>query len=197
MLQVSGNGHKRAAVYLRVSTDEQREQGYGLVGQFNECIEYAGRLGFQLVGSTSYKLEGGKLIESADADAIPVYIEDYTGFSRFDDRPTGKQLMAMLLKEHQADAIIAARVDRIARDSLEARIAARTWLKAGIELHTAKNGRITNDNDIVFLIESWQGHEDYTKIVKNLKDGRNNKARGGRVVGAYRAPFGYHFVRDA
>jgi DNA invertase Pin-like site-specific DNA recombinase len=196
MIQVSGNGHKRAAVYLRVSTDEQREQGYGLVGQFNECIEYAGRLGFQLVGGTSYKLEGGKLIESTDAGAIPAFVEDYTGFSRFDDRPTGKQLMAVL-KERQVDAIIAARVDRIARDSLEARIAARAWLKTGVELHTAKNGRITNDNDIVFLIESWQGHEDYTKIVKNLRDGRNNKARGNKVVGCGRAPFGYRFIRDA
>jgi len=137
-------------VYLRVSSDEQREQGYGLVSQFNECIEYAGRLGFQLVGNPSYKLEGGKLIESADADAVPAYVEDYTGFSRFDDRPTGKQLMAML-KERQADAIIAARVDRIARDSLEARIAARTWLKAGIELHTAKNGRITDDNNSIVV----------------------------------------------
>lgn len=65
-----------------------------------------------------------------------------------------------MLRENRADAIIAARVDRIARDSLEALIAARTWLKAGIELHTAKNGRITNDNDIVFLIETWQGQED-------------------------------------
>ncbi len=187
---------KRAAIYLRVSTDEQRESGYGLVGQFNECIEYVKRLGYQIVGDTSYKLEGGKLIASTDADAIPALVEDYTGFSRFDDRPAGKQLMAML-KERQADAVIAARVDRIARDSLEARIAARTWLKTGIELHTAKNGRITNDNDIVFLIETWQGQEDYTKIVKNLRDGRNNKAKGGKVVGCSRAPFGYRFIRDA
>ena len=196
MTQVSGNGHKRAVLYLRVSTDEQREAGYGLTGQFNDCMEYAGRLGYQIVGEKSYKLEGGKLVETTDAGATAAYIEDYTGFSRFDDRPAGKQLMAML-KERQADAFIAARVDRIARDSLEARIAARTWLKAGIELHTAQNGRITNDNDIVFLIQSWQGQEDYTKIVKNLRDGRNNKARGGRVVGSHRAPFGYRFIRDA
>jgi len=196
MTTVSGNGHKRAVLYLRVSRDEQRESGYGLVSQFNDCVDYAQRLDYQIVGEKSYKLEGGKLVEATDAGATAADIEDFTGFSRFDDRPTGKQVMAML-KENRADAFIAARVDRIARDSLEARIAARTWLKAGIELHTAKNGRITNDNDIVFLIETWQGQEDYTKIVKNLRDGRNNKACGGRVVGSPRAPFGYRFIRDA
>ncbi len=195
MTQVSGNGHTRAVLYLRVSTDEQREAGYGLTGQFNDCVEYAKRLGYQIVGEKSYKLEGGKLIETTDAGATAAYIEDYTGFSRFDDRPTGRQLMAML-KAKQADAFIAARVDRIARDSLEARIAVRTWLKSNIEAHTAQNGRITNDNDIVFMIQSWQGQEDYTKIVKNMREGRNNKAKGGLVVGTARPPYGYHFVRD-
>jgi site-specific DNA recombinase len=192
----NSNGHKRAILYARVSTDEQRESGYGLTSQFNDCVEYARRIGYQIVGDTSYKLNDGKLIASTDADATPAYIEDFTGFSRFDDRPTGKTVMAML-KEKRADAIIVARIDRIARDSLEARIAARTWLKAGVELHAAKNGRITNDNDIVFLIETWQGQEDYTKIIKNLRDGRHNKAKGGRVVGCNRAPFGYRFTRDA
>jgi site-specific DNA recombinase len=195
MTQELGNEHKRAVLYLRVSTDEQREAGYGLTGQFNDCVEYAKRLGYQIVGEKSYKLEGGKLIETTDAGATAAYIEDYTGFSRFDDRPTGKQLMAML-KAKQADAFIAARVDRIARDSLEARIAVRTWLKSNIEAHTAQNGRITNDNDIVFMIQSWQGQEDYTKIVKNMREGRNNKAKGGLVVGTARPPYGYHFVRD-
>jgi hypothetical protein len=86
-MNTNGNGHKRAILYARVSTDEQRESGYGLTSQFNDCVEYARRLGYQIVGDTSYKLDGGKLIASTDADAIPAYIEDFTGFSRFDDRP--------------------------------------------------------------------------------------------------------------
>gem|GEM_PF-421398 len=186
---------KKALLYLRVSTDEQKENGYGLTSQFYECIEYDGRLGYEIVGEKSYKLEGGKLVESSDKDATPVYIEEYSGFSPFGDRPVGKAVMAML-KNRQADAIIVARVDRIARDSLEARIAARIWIKAGIELHTASKGRITDDNDIVFLVETWQGQEDYTKIVKNLRDGRNSKVRGGKVLGTNRAPYGYQFVQD-
>ena len=176
MIQVSGNGngHKRAVLYLRVSTDEQKENGYGLIGQVDDCKDYAARLGFEIVKE---------------------FQEDYTGFSRFADRPVGREVMEFL-KTKQADAVLVARVDRIARDSLEARIAARDWLKSGIELHTAKNGHIKNDNDIVFLIETWQGQEDYTKIVKIMRDGRNNKARTGNVVGNGRAPFGYQFIRN-
>jgi site-specific DNA recombinase len=175
MTQVFGNGHKRAVLYARVSTDEQKESGYGLIGQIDDCRDYAARLGFEIVKE---------------------FQEDHTGFSPFIERPSGKQLMEMVAA-HQTDAVIVARVDRIARDSLEARIAARNWLKAGIELHLVQNGRITNDNDIVFLIQSWQGQEDYTKIIKNLRDGRYNKARGGRVVGSHRPPYGYDFIRDA
>jgi site-specific DNA recombinase len=166
---------KRAILYARVSTDEQKTSGYGLDIQIDDCREYAARLGFEIVKE---------------------FREDITGFSPFAARPMGKQLMEMITAR-QTDAVIAHRVDRIARDSLEARIAARAWLRAGIEAHTARDGQIKNDNDIVFLIQSWQGQEDYTKIVANMKAGRIQKAVKDKfIIGSPRPPYGYHFVRD-
>jgi len=102
-----------------------------------------------------------------------------------------------MVKARQADAVIAHRVDRIARDSFFARLAARTWLESGIEVHTCDIGRIEDDNNIVFLVFGWQGHEDRKKIIANTRRGRYTKASQGEVVGGGRSPYGYHFAKDA
>jgi site-specific DNA recombinase len=171
------NGHKRAVLYARVSTDEQAETGYGLLGQLTECRKYAERMNFEIVQE---------------------FQEEYTGKVALTERPEGKKMMALVTDTRQhIDAVIVHRVDRIARDSFFARLAVRDWLQHGLDVHTCDIGRIDDDNGIVFTIMNWQGNDDYKKIIANTTRGRNIKASLGKVVGTARPPYGYHFVKDA
>ena len=167
---------KRAILYARVSTDEQAEKGYGLPGQLDAMRQYAARNGFEIMQE---------------------FQEDYTGRVALAERPEGKKLTALLADSRQVDAVIAHRVDRIARDSFFARLAVRDWLKRGLDVHTCDVGRIDDDNGIVFTIMNWQGNDDYKKIIANTSRGRNTKASQGKVVGTARPPYGYRFIKDA
>lgn len=62
MTMQSSNGHKRAVLYARVSTDEQAENGYGLPVQLDAMRKYAEQNHFTIVEE---------------------FLEDYTGFSPF------------------------------------------------------------------------------------------------------------------
>ena len=55
MTQVSANGHKRAVLYARVSTDEQADKGYSLPSQFDAMRKYAAQQGFEIAGEFSCK----------------------------------------------------------------------------------------------------------------------------------------------
>lgn len=68
-------GTKRAAVYARVSTDEQADAGYGLDVQMDRCREYAKRQDWTVVGE---------------------FQESYTGRAPFGERPEGEKVVKLL-----------------------------------------------------------------------------------------------------
>jgi site-specific DNA recombinase len=174
MTQVSSNGHKRAVLYARVSTDDQADKGYSLPSQFDAMRKYAERQGFEIVAELS---------------------EDYTGFKPIAERPEGKKLAAML-KARDANTVIAYQVDRLSREIVNLLATVQMWLRAGIEIHTCDIGKIESEIDIVLVIKGWQGSDERKKIMERTARGRNGKANAGKVVGSNRAPFGYRFVRD-
>lgn len=86
---------KRAAIYIRVSTEEQAEEGYSLAAQERACRMYAEAQGWQLV--SVYADEG----LSAFKD-------------RIEDRPQLQQLLADV-RARKIDAVIVHKLDRFFR----------------------------------------------------------------------------------
>ncbi len=172
MIQVSSNGHKRAVLYARVSTDEQADKGYSLPSQLDACRKYAERLGYPVVAE---------------------FQEDYTGAVPMYERPEGKKLTEML-KRHDADAIIAYCIDRYYRDHVDLLVSVRQWLRAGIEIHSCDMGKVDSENNIVLVIKGWQGSDERKKIIERTSRGRNGKANAGKVVGNGKAPYGYKYA---
>ena len=170
----SPNGHKRAVIYARVSTKDQKEDGYGLDDQVKDCREYAERMGLEAVATLQ---------------------EDISGTVPFAERPNGSKAIA-LLKAHEADAVLVHRGDRLSRDMIEGLIAGRLIIKLG-KLHVADYGEVPSDDDIAFVIGQWKAQKDRKQIIKNLAGGRNRKAESGKVVGQGLPPFGYVFARDS
>jgi site-specific DNA recombinase len=84
---------KRAILYARVSTDDQKDKGYSLPSQLEAMRNYAAKQRFEIVAE---------------------FQDDYSGATPIEMRPEGRKAHAML-QEGQADAIIAYTIDRFVR----------------------------------------------------------------------------------
>ncbi len=164
---------KKAAIYARVSTDDQADKGYSLPSQLDGCRQYIDQLGYSIVAE----------FKEDNSGAIPVA-----------DRPQGKRL-AEMVKFREVDAVVVHQVDRLSRDIVDLLATVRNWLRAGVEVYALDVGKIESELDIVLVIKGWQGSDERKKIRERSMRGKRAKARTGRVVGT-RAPYGYDHIRD-
>ena len=76
---------RRAAIYARVSTDMQRDN-FSIPSQIAECMKYADRKKYALVGNQFVDSVTGKDVAPDFSGAIPAFVDDYT--SRELSRPS-------------------------------------------------------------------------------------------------------------
>ncbi|RIK28888.1 MAG: hypothetical protein DCC56_14500 [Anaerolineae bacterium] len=164
---------KKAAIYARVSTDDQADKGYSLPSQLDSCRQYIEQLGYSIVAE----------FKEDNSGAVPVI-----------DRPQGRRL-AEMVKFREVDAVVVHQVDRLSRDIVDLLASVRNWLRAGVEVYALDVGKIESELDIVLVIKGWQGSDERKKIRERSMRGKRAKARTGRVIGS-RAPYGYDHVRD-
>ncbi len=163
----------RTAVYARVSTEDQADQGYSLPSQLESCRRYAERNGLDVAVELS---------------------EDCSGATPIRERRIGQQL-ATMIEQREIDAVVVHAVDRLGRGMADLLTAVRDWTEAGIQVHAGDMGRIEGELDIALVIKAWQGGEERVKTRDRTMGGKRTKARSGKVVGG-REPYGYHHVRD-
>ena len=182
MTQISGNGHKRAVLYARVSTDDQKDKGYSLPSQFDAMRKYAAHEGFEIVAE---------------------YQDDYSGATPIEHRPEGRKAYTML-QSGDADAIIAYTIDRFVRppedgDEWEMPILIRGLAKSGKEIHTCDIGKLKTDfvSLLLVVIGAKSAGEERRKIRERSMRGKEAKAKSGNVVVCGHAPYGYTYSRDA
>jgi len=164
---------KKAAIYARVSTDDQADKGYSLPSQLDGCRQYVDQLGYSIVAE---------------------FREDSSGAIPVADRPQGKRL-AEIVKFREVDAVVVHQVDRLSRDIVDLLATVRNWLRVGVEVYALDVGKIESELDIVLVIKGWQGSDERKKIRERSMRGKRAKARTGRVIGS-RAPYGYDHIRD-
>jgi site-specific DNA recombinase len=167
--------NKQAAIYARVSTDDQAERGYSLPSQIEACQRFASQKGF---------------------DIAAVYQDDISGAKPIASRPEGGELQNAI-DTRQINTVIIFQVDRLSRDIVDLLATVRDWLRAGIEIYALDVGQITSELDIVLVIKGWQGGDERQKIRERTMRGRMTKAKSGRVVGQGFAPFGYEYSNGA
>jgi site-specific DNA recombinase len=163
---------KRAAIYARVSTDEQAEKGYSLPSQIEGCKRYA---------------------VDHDLEVITDITDDYTGTKL--DRP-GLDKLRGFISRGEINAVIVYTSDRWSRKLAHLLILREELERAEIELHFVNRGksedtpesRMTENIEGVFN-EYWR-----EKIVESSRRGSYSKARSGKVVGAGNPPFGYYYA---
>jgi len=177
---------KRAAIYGRVSTDLQRDN-FSIPSQVAECVRYAQKLGYPLVGDLYVDPETG-LDTRPGNGAIPAYVDDYS--SRELSRP-GLDAALRYLEDVGFDVLIVHSLDRLARDPYIRQTIEREFLDRGAKVEfvlgnyeETPEGEVRKDLDATFA--KWEN----AKRVERCNRGKKRKAESGKFVSG-RPPYGY------
>ena len=165
------------ALYLRVSTDVQAQEGYGLDVQYNAIKRYV--LAYDIANPV-------------------VFIDDgYTGVN--DDRPAFKR-MRDLMKEGRIDLVITYGLDRIGRTQmLILKFLKEDCVNAKCEFFAVKDNidsRSRQTYGILISILSIFAEMDHDSIVTKLYLGRKQRALEGYWKGGGKTPFGYYYDKE-
>lgn len=166
----------RAAVYVRVSTEDQAKEGYGLAVQRERCRAQATAKGLAVVAEFADEGISGTL--------------DATG------RPGLADLLAAA-HMREIDTVIVLSLDRLARKTRLVLEIVEALTRAGVALVSVKESLDTDTPQGQFTLTIFAALAQLERdvIVQRTTDGRNSRGRkdgerGGRV------PMGYRRIGD-
>ena len=163
------------ALYIRVSTDKQADEGFSLDAQRTRLDAYCIAQGWTVC-------------------ADHVYVDSVSGKNT--DRPAYKAMM----KAAHAGAIrrvVAVKLDRVARNTREFLATVDTLTSVDVSLVLIKESFDTSTPHGKFALTMFaaMAELEITIIQERLTEGRNEKARQGEMPGKY-TPLGYTFNED-
>ena len=185
--------------YLRVSTDKQADEGYGLEIQEQAVVDFCNRCGFKnLVLFIDDGVTGTKMDRPA-LNGIVKMIENYNN---------GKT-------HFKVNAMIIPRIDRLGRTLLgtlqfiqdyivaekEAKNTTKNRNKESIEFYSVGESycRVEKNNPqstLLLGLFATLAEYDRDQIVKKLKDGMLARVSKGKWMGGGRVPYGYTYDKD-
>lgn len=167
---------KTAAIYARVSTVDQAEQGLSIPAQIKACSSYILNHGWTVANEHIYRDEG----RSGSTD-------DRLGF----------QTMITDAKRHRFDVILVHKFDRFARSVQHSSFYKAALRREGIAVISVQEP-LEKDDPVTIIIESLlDAISEYYKANlarETVKGQRENAQQGGRNGG--QAPYGYQLTSD-
>lgn len=165
------------AIYLRVSTDSQAQEGYGLDVQYNANERYC---------------------NAYDMQNVVVFVDDgYTGMN--DKRPAFQKLL-QLMREKRIRLVITHSLDRIGRTQmLILKFLKEDCANADCEFFAVKDSidsRSKQTYGILISILSIFAEFDHDAIVTKLFMGRKQRALEGFWKGGGIPPYGYYYDKE-
>jgi site-specific DNA recombinase len=164
----------RAAIYVRVSTASQEDDGTSLGTQEEQCRQYASSRGYAVVSVFRDVFSGG------------VYRE----------RPALTQLRA-LVRDRGVDIVIAYAVDRLSRNQAHLYILAEE-----IDDHGARLEFVTEDFEntsvgkFILSARAFAAEIEREKISERTQRGKHARAEAGQPIDGGILPFGYRWLDD-
>jgi site-specific DNA recombinase len=162
---------KRAAIYSRVSTDRQEQEGVSLDLQERANLEHARQLGYQV-------------------EAEHVYRETRSGGDLW-QRHGFMQLIAAA--EHgEFQAVVVYCLDRLTRELFHLGYIRTILERCGVELiFVTEDYQDTLESDLMLSVRGIFSREERRKISKRTRDALDEMLDQGLVPGQGPAPFGY------
>ena len=166
---------KSAAIYCRVSTEDQEREGTSLDSQLKACQDKAYELGYEI--SEKYT---GK--------------ETYSGLSL--DRPKLAQLRQWV-RDKEVDAVVAYTLDRLSRDPVHFIILQEEIERSGVELILVTED--LDNSDVGLLITHIKGYAaklEAEKIKERTMRGKRERIRNGKLPTGRGVLYGYDYDRE-
>lgn len=164
----------RAAIYVRVSTDRQEDEGTSLVTQESRSREYCDTRGYQIVETIS---------------------DTWTG-SQYRERP-GLTRLRELVRGRQIDVVVAHAIDRLSRNQAHLYILAEEFTDHGCRLEFVTES--FEDSAVGRFLRSakaFAAEIEREKIAERMIRGKQARIQAGKFNPGCKAPYGYQF-RDA
>lgn len=163
----------RAALYLRVSTEEQAREGVSLEAQEARLRAYAEAHGLTVDVT---------FCDSGVSGSVPL-----------GERPAGAELLAALA-EGRVQHVLAFKLDRLFRDAVDCLKTCRGWDEAGVAMHLVDlGGQAVNTGSAVgrFFLGMLAGVAELERnlIAERTSAALRHKVARGERVGA--PPYGY------
>ena len=164
----------RAAIYCRVSTEDQEREGTSLQSQVEACKKLAIEKGFEVVGEL-------------------VFLETYSGLSL--ERPK-LNCLRELAQEKKIGAVIAYTLDRLSRDPVHFIILQEELERNGVEIILATESVDSTDlGKLTTYIKGFAAKLEAQKIRERTMRGLRERAKSGRFPSGRRARlFGYDYI---
>jgi len=162
---------KSAAIYCRVSTDNQEAEGTSLQTQLEACLDYCQQKGYEV----SHR-----------------FSEAYSGLAL--ERPKLNELRE-LVRAGDIDVIVCYCLDRLSRDPTHGVI-----LTQEIEKHSVTLEAVTEDIDnselgkLISYIRGFASKLEAEKIKERTGRGKRARAREGRMCGSFHTTYGYDYI---
>lgn len=162
---------KRAAIYARVSTDEQADNS-SIESQTTACIRYAEQQSMTVAGTFSDVVSGAKL-----------------------DRP-GLSKIRELVRIGTVDALVVYCSDRLTRSLAHSLLLRDEFKAAGVAVHFVTKGESqhTPEGNLFESIESAFAEYERLKIAERMARGRKAALEKGKALAGHAPPFGYTYV---
>ena len=165
------------AIYIRVSTDSQAKDGYGLDVQYVETERYC---------------------KAYDMQNVIVFVDD--GYTGTNDKRPAFQTLLQVMREKRVKIIITHSLDRIGRTQmLILRFLKEDCVKAQCDFYAVKDSvdsRATQTYGILVSILSIFAEMDHDSIVTKLYMGRKQRALEGYWKGGGNPPYGYFYSKE-
>ncbi len=162
----------KAAIYARVSTEDQEKKGVSLDAQIARCSKYIQSLGFELVDTGIDALSGKDL-----------------------KRPSLQRILALADKK-KISHIAVWNKDRLSRDPLDALPLLKKLAKKGVQLHEVESNRVlsiqTAEDEMMLTVEWAFKKLERRKISDRTRMALGRKRELGERI-SRRPPYGFQF----
>lgn len=164
----------RAAIYCRVSTEDQEREGTSLESQRESCLDKARELGYEI-------------------DEEFTILETYSGLTL--DRSKLPQLRQWI-RDKEVDAVVAYTLDRLSRDPVHFIILQGELEKAGVELILVTETMDSSDlGKLITYIKGYAAKLEAEKIRERTMRGARTRASHGKIpIGGTGKLYGYTYI---
>lgn len=172
----SPNGHKRAVLYARVSSDDRRKDGRNLKSQIDMGREYCQHHGYTVVAELA---EDDRGADSANRDLPQL--------TKAMDMARGGEYQVFVVRE----------LDRLARSLAKQMLVEEELKRAGVEIeYICGEYPDTPEGNLQKNVKASVAEYERLKITERNERGRRNVVKGGRIMlHGDRPPYGYRATR--